>query len=95
MFDAKRAIALMDELRLSAEALKLMPEMIPIAQEIMKPVFNGATPAVAPIRRQEPLGRRQGRQMSKATKAKLRRAAKARWAMAKKTGRKTIGGALR
>jgi hypothetical protein len=80
MTDAKRALALLENLRLSAEALQQMPEMIPLAQEIMRPVFNGA--------HVEP---RQPRQLTDAERKRRSIAMKKRWRLAKKTGKSALG----
>jgi len=83
MFDAKQALRLIDELRVSAETLAQMPEVIPIAREIFGSVFktNEQTRKLnAP------------RTMSAARRKQLSIAAKKRWRVAKRAGKNTIGG---
>lgn len=80
-FDAKRALQLMEEMQRSAETLIGMPEMLPIAREILMPVLNGHE--TAPV---APQAKVKGRHISEATRAKMRAAAAKRWA--KKSQRK-------
>jgi hypothetical protein len=76
MFDAKRALALIDSLRITAESLQAMPEVIPIAREILGPVV--AMNEVA-ARADQLRGTRTIRPVSEATRRKMRAAAQKRW----------------
>lgn len=81
MFNAKAALALIDQLRQSAEALATMPEVVPIAREIMNPVLSTNGHAESPVR----LGTAK-KTISEATRRKMKAAAQKRWRAKKAQG---------
>jgi len=83
-FEAKAALSLMQDLQGMVERLQTMPEMQPIAREILRPILNGA------FRNSEQTGKSNiGRRLSEETRAKMRAAAQKRWGAHR--GRKKAG----
>lgn len=105
MIDTKQVIALVEQMQYVMTRLEAMPQVIPLAREILRPVFprtmnggNGSTrtadaaPAPRLPRTPRPLvkTRKPKRHLSAAQKLVQSKLMKARWAKARKAGKTSL-----
>ena len=79
MFDVPRALKIVNELQGYVQEVRdTMPQMMPLVQEVLKPLMNG--------HQEQPMQGKPRKHISEATRAKMRAAAAKRWG--KKSHRK-------
>ncbi len=94
--DVKRVVGLVARLEDVVAQLEALPQILPLAREILAPVFSGSSSDVSRPHKASRSPQRMasgGSPLSDARRKQLSLQAKRRWRAAKKAGKNTIGGA--